>query len=221
MPETGKTLWMKQVGQPQYPSMAPDANRDLLAVVTARGCTCSIASTAICSTSERSTTRPSRPVLSAKRVYIPMNNGKLVAYRLMPPDEAKRRTRRRPRKRPQREEGPGAEEKTPADTEHPETRRLHQQLAAAGVLPILWASRGAARHDAAEYQRRVHRLADRSRLLEHRHHQPDRPRVPDGQISRANRRRDCRSARLSASRSQGTGRFGPDRCRLAQMGTCM
>ena len=31
--ETGKTLWCKQVGQAKHPSMPPDANRDLLAVV--------------------------------------------------------------------------------------------------------------------------------------------------------------------------------------------
>ena len=31
--ETGKTLWWKQVGLPQHPSMTPGAGRDLLAVV--------------------------------------------------------------------------------------------------------------------------------------------------------------------------------------------
>ena len=61
--ETGKTLWCKQVGNPRYPSLPPDANRDLLAVINSSGCTCSIDLPAICSTSAKSKTR-SMPVPS-------------------------------------------------------------------------------------------------------------------------------------------------------------
>ena len=88
--ETGKTLWMKQVGSPRYPSMPPDANRDLLAVVNgSRLYVLNRNSGDLLYQREIDNSPDAGPVLSAKRVYIPMNNGKLIAYRLVPQDEAK------------------------------------------------------------------------------------------------------------------------------------
>ena len=137
--ETGKTLWWKQVGQPQHPSMTPGAGRDLLAVV------------------------------NGSRLYV-LNrfNGDLLYER-----EIERRARCGARlerqaglhpheqrddrglslgsagrsartKRRRRKKSRTPEEKAPLRGGAPPEPPPPPGIGAAGVLPILWASAGAA-----------------------------------------------------------------------------
>jgi outer membrane protein assembly factor BamB len=92
--ETGKTLWWKQVGQPKHPSMTPDANRDLLAVVNgSRLYVLNRLTGDLLYEKEVNGAPGAGPALSDKRVYVPMGGGLIVAYRLdplaNPADEAK------------------------------------------------------------------------------------------------------------------------------------
>ncbi len=101
--ETGKTLWCKQVGQARYPSMPPDANRDLLAVVNgSRLYVLNRYNGKLLYQREIEDAPDAGPVLSSKRVYIPMSNGKMIAYRLDVESESQEegpKTRRAPRPR--------------------------------------------------------------------------------------------------------------------------
>ncbi len=83
--ETGKTLWWKQVGQPKHPSMTPGVNHDLLAVINgSRLYVLNRLNGDFLYEKEVGGAPGAGPALSAKRVYVPMNTGMLVAYRLDP-----------------------------------------------------------------------------------------------------------------------------------------
>jgi outer membrane protein assembly factor BamB len=121
--ETGRTLWCKQVGQPKYPSMPPDANRDLLAVVNgSRLYVLNRFNGDLLYQREIEDAPDAGPVLSAKRVYIPMSNGRLIAYRLDPQSESKKEEGQKSKK------SPTPEEKSQLDAERRQNLRLSQQL---------------------------------------------------------------------------------------------
>ena len=83
--ETGKTLWSAQVGEPKYPSLPPVANRDLLAIVNgSRVYVLNRLNGNLVYQKDTGCAPDGGPALSAKRVYVPMNNGLMVAYPLDP-----------------------------------------------------------------------------------------------------------------------------------------
>jgi len=81
--ETGKTLWSKQIGRPNHPSMSPDAKGDLLATINgSRLYVVNRFSGDLLYEREMSDTPGNGPGLSTQRVYIPMVTGMMVAYPL-------------------------------------------------------------------------------------------------------------------------------------------
>ncbi len=89
--ETGKTLWSKQIGSPEHPSMAPDAKGDMLAVVNG---------TRLYLVNrfngdllyEKTCKYPpgAGAALSSKHVYVPSVEGLLGAYQVEPADATKK-----------------------------------------------------------------------------------------------------------------------------------
>ena len=85
--ETGKTLWSRQVGSPQYLTMSPGIHRDFVAVINgSRLFVLNRYNGDLLLETELTGSPGAGPALSAKRVYIPLVNGQLVAYRLAPPE---------------------------------------------------------------------------------------------------------------------------------------
>ena len=112
--ETGKTLWWKQVGRPQHPSMTPGAGRDLLAVINgSRLYVLNRFNGDLLYEKELGGSPGAGPALSAKRVYVPLATGLIVAYRLDPPtdpaarsgEDQEERERLRKSRRPRRSAG--------------------------------------------------------------------------------------------------------------------
>jgi outer membrane protein assembly factor BamB len=83
--ETGATLWSKQVGRPDRPSLTPDANGDLVAVVNgSRLYVLNRFNGEQVYETEVKGAPGAGPVLSSKRAYVPTVNGVVVAYGLQP-----------------------------------------------------------------------------------------------------------------------------------------
>jgi len=83
--ETGETLWARQVGRPNHPSMTPGLNRDLLAVVNgSRLYVCNRFNGDLLFKVEVGGAPGAGPALSKRRAYVPMVNGMVMAYRLEP-----------------------------------------------------------------------------------------------------------------------------------------
>ena len=86
--ETGKTLWSKQVGAPQHPSMTPGVHRDFLAVINgSRLYVLNRYNGDLLLETELAGSPGAGPALSSRRVYVPLVNGRIVAYHLTPPTE--------------------------------------------------------------------------------------------------------------------------------------
>ena len=119
--ETGRTLWCKQVGQSKYPSMNPNAGRDLVAVVNGSQLyVLNRFNGDLLYQREISSAPDAGPALSGKRVYIPMSNGRLTAYRLDPQTD-------KDDKSPKTKKSPAPAEKTPLEADR-QNLRLHQEL---------------------------------------------------------------------------------------------
>jgi outer membrane protein assembly factor BamB len=87
--ETGKTLWSKQIGQPKYPSMPPDAKGDLLATINgSRLYILNRFSGDLLCDKEIKDAPGGGPALSSKRVYVPIVTGMIAAYRIESDDKA-------------------------------------------------------------------------------------------------------------------------------------
>ncbi len=83
--ETGKTLWAKQVGRPDHPSMTPGASQNLLAVVNgSRLYVCNRHNGDLLYEVQVGGAPGAGPAVSEKRAYVPMVTGLVMAYRLQP-----------------------------------------------------------------------------------------------------------------------------------------
>lgn len=81
--ETGKTLWAKQVGRPNHPSLTPAAGEDLLAVINgSRLYICNRYNGDLLYEVQLDGVPGAGACLSKLRAYVPMVSGMLVAYRL-------------------------------------------------------------------------------------------------------------------------------------------
>jgi outer membrane protein assembly factor BamB len=111
--ETGRTLWSKQVGNPNHPSMPLDANGDLVAVVNgSRLYLLNRANGDILDEKTVPDAPGSGPALSAKRVYVPGVMGMVTAYRLPSKADAKDEAAKSGN-----ESATAAAEKTPPDAQ--------------------------------------------------------------------------------------------------------
>ena len=81
--ETGQTLWSKQIGRADHPSMAPGAFRDMLATVNgSKLYVLNRHNGEVLFSAPLDGAPGAGPVLSARRVYVPMVSGKVIAFRL-------------------------------------------------------------------------------------------------------------------------------------------
>jgi hypothetical protein len=81
--ETGRTLWSKQVGKPNHPTMTPGVSRDLVVVLNgSRLFALNRANGDLLYEIQVSGPPGAGAAVSAKRAYVPMLNGMVVAYRL-------------------------------------------------------------------------------------------------------------------------------------------
>ena len=119
--ETGRTLWSRQVGRPNHPSMRPSLNRDLLAVVNgSRLYAVNRHNGEILFDIQVAGAPGAGAVLSAKRAYVPMVNGLVMAYRLESMTDPNKELNRMEREQT-------AEEKAAAETARNENIRLRQE----------------------------------------------------------------------------------------------
>ena len=84
--ETGHQLWSKRVGRPEHPSLTPAFNDELLATINGSQLyVCNRRTGEILLDFPVDGGTPSTgPTLSDKFVYVPLFNGRLLAYRLRP-----------------------------------------------------------------------------------------------------------------------------------------
>jgi len=81
--ETGATLWAREVGRPDHPSMTPGACDDWLAVVNgSRLYVCNRYNGDLLFEIQVGGAPGAGPAVSEKRAYVPMVNGLVIAYRL-------------------------------------------------------------------------------------------------------------------------------------------
>jgi outer membrane protein assembly factor BamB len=135
--ETGETLWWKQVGRPQHLTMTPGANRDLLAVINgSRLYVLNRQDGDVLLERELSSTPGAGAALSATRVYVPLRNGLIVAYRLEPPPEPGQESGGNGNKK-----NPAPEAPAPSEPNRSQSLRLRQDL----LQPAFCQSYGQAR----------------------------------------------------------------------------
>jgi hypothetical protein len=83
--ETGRTIWARQVGRPNHPSLTPSAGEDLLAIINgSRLYVCNRYSGDLLYEIQVDGVPGAGACLSGRRAYVPMVSGMLVAYRLVP-----------------------------------------------------------------------------------------------------------------------------------------
>ena len=81
--ETGKTLWWKQVGNPDYPTTTPGVNHELLAVLNGSQLyVLNRATGEVLDQKQLAGVPGAGPALSEQRAYVPTTTGMLMAYRL-------------------------------------------------------------------------------------------------------------------------------------------
>ncbi len=83
--ETGQTLWARQIGRPDHPSLQPGVNDDLLALVNgSRLYVVNRYNGDLLLERELPGAPGAGPALSRRRAYVPMLSGMMVAYRVEP-----------------------------------------------------------------------------------------------------------------------------------------
>ena len=83
--ETGQTLWARQIGRPDHPSLQPGVNDDLLAVVNgSRLYVVNRYNGDLLLERELPGAPGAGPALSRRRAYVPMLNGMMVAFPVEP-----------------------------------------------------------------------------------------------------------------------------------------
>ncbi len=81
--ETGATLWAKQIGRPEHPSMTPGVGRKLLAIVNgSRLYVANRLNGKILLETDIDGAPGAGPAVSDQRVYVPMVKGLLLSYRV-------------------------------------------------------------------------------------------------------------------------------------------
>ncbi len=81
--ETGETLWTRQIGRPEHPSLVLGAGGDLLAVVNgSRVYVVNRHNGNLLLEQELPGAPGAGPALSQRRVYVPMISGRILAYRI-------------------------------------------------------------------------------------------------------------------------------------------
>jgi cell division septation protein DedD len=129
----GRTLWIAQVGNPNYPSLAPGANNFFVAVTNGSSL---YVLNRFNGKQLFSTKLPGAPgagpALSGQRVYVPMLDGLVCCYRLQPVKDALQELG----KTDDRKKTP--EEKRAAEAERHESLRLKQDV----VVPLTCRSLG-------------------------------------------------------------------------------
>jgi len=86
--ETGQTLWVQQIGQPEHPTLVPSANRESVAVVNASQLYVLQRNTGkLLWKTQLAGVPVAGPALSHQRVYVPMLSGMVESYRLRGSEE--------------------------------------------------------------------------------------------------------------------------------------
>lgn len=81
--ETGQTLWVQQIGQPEHPTLVPDANRESVAVVNASQLYVLQRNTGkLLWKTQLAGVPVAGPALSHQRVYVPMLSGMVESFHL-------------------------------------------------------------------------------------------------------------------------------------------
>lgn len=137
--ETGRTLWAKQVGRPEHPSMTPGIYRDLLATINgSRLFVMNRYTGEVLFETQINGAAGGGPALSAKRAYVPMVTGMVLAYRIEPVADPMKELGKLNKK-----ELTGEEKKAEEKAEEEERRlniRIHQEY----VPPLACQSAGRA-----------------------------------------------------------------------------
>ncbi len=121
--ESGETLWARQIGRPDHPSLTPGAGGDLLAVVNgSRLYVVNRFNGDLLLERELVGAPGAGPALSRRRAYIPMLNGMMVSYRVEPLTDPMRELGKVPR-------GLTPEEVAELEAERREDIRLNQEVA--------------------------------------------------------------------------------------------
>jgi outer membrane biosynthesis protein TonB len=109
--ETGQTLWAKQVGRPEYPSLTPNAFHDLLATVNgSRLYVVNRYNGDVLYETQIQGAPGAGPALSSKRCYVPTVVGMMLAYRVEPLTDPLAELGRIEKKEPTAEEKKAQEE---------------------------------------------------------------------------------------------------------------
>lgn len=86
--ETGQTLWVQQVGQPEHPTLAPSASKEAVAVVNGSHLYVLQRDTGkLLWKAQLSGAPAAGPALSSRRVYVPMLSGMVQSFRLQAADD--------------------------------------------------------------------------------------------------------------------------------------
>ncbi len=129
--ETGATLWAKQIGRPEHPSMTPGVGRSLLAIVNgSRLYVANRLNGKILLETDIDGAPGAGPAVSDQRVYVPTVKGLLLSYRV---EELAN-----PLKKTDKEDPLSPETSTKAKTEDNQNLRLSQQK----IRPISCQSKG-------------------------------------------------------------------------------
>jgi outer membrane protein assembly factor BamB len=133
--ETGKTLWSRQVGRPDHPSLTPSASHDLLATINgSRLYVVNRFTGDLLFEKEIEGVAGAGPALSAKRAYVPTVTGMIVAYRL---DLSKETSR-------EAAASAGTDVTSDQTTQHEEDRRQNVRLRQQYIPPLFCQSLGRA-----------------------------------------------------------------------------
>ncbi|MGA2064954.1 MAG: PQQ-binding-like beta-propeller repeat protein [Thermoguttaceae bacterium] len=109
--ETGRTLWAKQIGRPDYPSLTPNAYHDLLATINgSRLYVLNRYTGDVLYETPIQGAPGAGPALSSKRCYVPTVVGMMLAYRIEPLTDPLAELGRVPSKEPTAEEKKALEE---------------------------------------------------------------------------------------------------------------
>jgi hypothetical protein len=118
--ETGATLWVKQIGRPEHPSMTPGVGRSLLAIVNgSRLYVANRLNGKILLETDIDGAPGAGPAVSDERVYVPTVKGLLLSYRVEQLAD--------PLKKTDKEAPLSPETSTKAKTEDNQNLRLSQQ----------------------------------------------------------------------------------------------
>ncbi len=131
--ETGATLWAKQIGRPEHPSMTPGVGHDLLAIINgSRLYVANRLNGKILLEKDIEGAPGAGPAVSDQRVYVPTISGQLLSYRIEQLSDSS--------KEKEKENSPFAEEPTAKETGNRPELHLSQQT----NTPLIYQAKGRA-----------------------------------------------------------------------------